>query len=34
MAIIRFTPDTIALTQIGDLRGEALKIVEETGFDN
>ena len=29
-----FTPDTIALTQIGDLRGEALKIVEETGFDN
>lgn len=29
-----FTPDTIPLTQIGDLRGEALKIVEETGFDN
>jgi iron(III) transport system substrate-binding protein len=29
-----FEPDTIALTQIGDLRGEALKIVEETGFDN
>jgi iron(III) transport system substrate-binding protein len=29
-----FEPDTIPLTQIGDLRGEALKIVEETGFDN
>ncbi|MDH3666780.1 MAG: Fe(3+) ABC transporter substrate-binding protein [Paracoccaceae bacterium] len=29
-----FTPDTIALTQIGDLRSEALKIIEETGFDN
>lgn len=29
-----FTPDTIPLTQIGHLRGEALKIVEETGFDN
>jgi iron(III) transport system substrate-binding protein len=29
-----FTPDTIPLTQIGDLRGDALKIVEETGFDN
>jgi len=29
-----FAPDTIALTQIGDLRGDALKIVEETGFDN
>lgn len=29
-----FEPDAIPLTQIGDLRGEALKIVEETGFDN
>jgi hypothetical protein len=29
-----FEPDSIPLTQIGDLRGEALKIVEETGFDN
>ena len=29
-----FQPDTIPLAQIGDLRGEALKLVEETGFDN
>lgn len=29
-----FVPDNIPLTRIGDLRGEALKIVEETGFDN
>ncbi len=29
-----FTPDTIALTQIGDLRSEALKIIEAAGFDN
>ena len=29
-----FEADTIPLTQIGELRGEALKIVEETGFDN
>ena len=29
-----FQADTIPLTQIGELRGEALKIVEETGFDN
>jgi iron(III) transport system substrate-binding protein len=29
-----FEPDNIPLTKIGDLRGEALKIVEETGFDN
>ncbi len=29
-----FTPDTIPLTQIGDLRSAALRIVEETGFDN
>jgi len=29
-----FEPDNIPLTQIGDLRGEALKIVEEVGFDN
>jgi len=29
-----FTPDSIPLTQIGELSGEALRIVEETGFDN
>jgi iron(III) transport system substrate-binding protein len=29
-----FEPDTIALTEIARLRGEALKIVGETGFDN
>ena len=29
-----FQADTIPLTRIGELRGEALKIVEETGFDN
>ncbi len=29
-----FEPDTIPLTRIADLRGAALKIVEETGFDN
>jgi len=29
-----FEPATIALTEIGDLRAEALKIVEKTGFDN
>jgi iron(III) transport system substrate-binding protein len=29
-----FEPDTIPLTQIGALRGAALRIVEETGFDN
>ena len=29
-----FEPDTIALTRIAELRSEALKIVEETGFDN
>jgi iron(III) transport system substrate-binding protein len=29
-----FEADTIALTRIASLRGEALKIVEETGFDN
>ncbi|MHA1528475.1 MAG: Fe(3+) ABC transporter substrate-binding protein [Alphaproteobacteria bacterium] len=29
-----FEPDTIALTRIAELRGEALKIVGETGFDN
>ncbi|MCH8166598.1 MAG: Fe(3+) ABC transporter substrate-binding protein [Proteobacteria bacterium] len=29
-----FEPDTIALTEIAELRGEALKIVGETGFDN
>ncbi|MBK0397722.1 Fe(3+) ABC transporter substrate-binding protein [Limibaculum sp. M0105] len=28
-----FEPDTIGLTEIGSLRGEALKIVEETQFD-
>ena len=28
-----FEPDNIPLTRIADLRGEALKIVEETGFD-
>jgi len=29
-----FTPDSIALTEIGAGRAEALRIVEETGFDN
>jgi iron(III) transport system substrate-binding protein len=29
-----FEPDTIPLTEIGNLRAEALRIVEETGFDN
>jgi iron(III) transport system substrate-binding protein len=29
-----FEADTIPLSRLGDLRGEALKIVEETGFDN
>jgi iron(III) transport system substrate-binding protein len=29
-----FAPDSIPLTQIAELRGAALKIVEETGFDN
>jgi len=29
-----FEADTIPLNRLGDLRGEALKIVEETGFDN
>ena len=29
-----FTPDTIPLARIGELRGEALKLVEEVGFDN
>jgi iron(III) transport system substrate-binding protein len=29
-----FEADTIALTEIAELRGEALKIVGETGFDN
>jgi iron(III) transport system substrate-binding protein len=29
-----FQADTIPLTRIGELRGKALKIVEETGFDN
>ena len=29
-----FEPDTIALTEIADLRSEALRIVEETDFDN
>jgi iron(III) transport system substrate-binding protein len=29
-----FEPDTIPLTQIAELRGQALKIVGETGFDN
>lgn len=29
-----FKPDTVSLAQIGDLRGEALKLVEEVGFDN
>ncbi len=29
-----FTPDTIPLARIGDLRGEALNLVDETGFDN
>jgi iron(III) transport system substrate-binding protein len=29
-----FQPDDLPLTQIGELRGEALKLVEETGFDN
>ena len=29
-----FEADTIPLTRIAELRGEALKIVEETGFDN
>jgi iron(III) transport system substrate-binding protein len=29
-----FNPDSIPLTQIGELSGEALRIVEETGFDN
>lgn len=28
-----FEPDTVALAKIGDLRGEALKLVEEVGFD-
>lgn len=29
-----FRPDTVALVRIGELRGEALKLVEEVGFDN
>lgn len=29
-----FEPDTIPLARIGDLRGDALKLVEEVGFDN
>ena len=29
-----FGPDNIPLTKIGELRGEALRLVEETGFDN
>jgi iron(III) transport system substrate-binding protein len=30
----KLTPDNIPLTQIGELRSEALKLVDETGFDN
>ncbi len=29
-----FEKDTVPLAEIGDLRGEALKLVEEVGFDN
>ncbi len=29
-----FEPDNVSLARIGELRGEALKLVEEVGFDN
>jgi len=29
-----FQPDTIPLTEVGELRSAALRLVEETGFDN